>query len=253
MLNPLAFSPKSIQQKGAFPPLQLDPFYLAIASTFIATLCLMNVLNITRILQVDWSLGSYMLTMTIPIGILPYPLTFLCTDIVSECYGRKAANQLVTAGFIANLWMLLILWISGLVQPHTLEQAGVFSDIRLLGITTILSSMLAYLVAQYLDVYLFHFFMRLTNRKHLWLRNNVSTIISQWVDTCIVLGCTLLSLHYFSPEIAIPQGKGLGRMILSSYAYKFCAALIDTLPCYFLVWWIRRSISQTTVSSKPSL
>lgn len=220
--------------------------FLMIAGIFIGTLCTINFMNITRLLSVDIQLLSHSITLAIPIGILPYPLTFLCTDIVSECYGKTAANQLVTAGLIANLTTLVVMWLCGLPVPLIPLDAlsgyeSHFYLARYLVIVSIVSSMIAYLTAQYLDVFLFHTIKRLTKDKHLWLRNNVSTLISQWVDTCMVLTGTYLLTQFIpedNPELKMQQ-HSLLAVIISCYGYKFIAALLDTIPCYFFVWLIK--------------
>lgn len=225
--------------------------YLIITAIFIGSLCIINVINVTRFLEFDLNLGFLKASIILPISILPYPLTFLCTDIVSECYGRKAANQLVTTGLIANLTVLIVLWLSGLPEPLVPDEKILISQsmeshfflLRYLTISSIISSMIAYLVSQYLDVMLFHYFKRITNDKYLWFRNNASTIISQWVDTCLVFGCVYLLTKKFawaneeSPAHLYP----LMTVILCGYGYKFLAALVDTFPCYFFVWLIKRN------------
>lgn len=222
--------------------------YLAISAIFISTLCLINVMNISRFVTIDFSFWQYNLFVTLPIGVLPYPLTFLCTDIISECYGKQAANRLVTAGLIANLAMLVLFWLCGLPAPF-IPDASIatqtnpeshFYYIRFLTMTAIISSMLAYLVAQYLDVHIFHFLKDLTKNKHLWLRNNVSTFISQFVDTCLVLTCTYFMTRHLAWGESDTSQFSLVTVILSSYGFKFFAALLDTIPCYFFVWLIKK-------------
>ena len=221
--------------------------FLCISAIYISTLCVMNLLNITRFISFDMNIGSTTLLFSIPIGMLPYPLTFLCTDIVAECYGKKAANKLVTTGLIANLWMLLLLWSLGWLQPPNSDlivpnddSNYAFYFIRLLSMTAIISSMLAYLVAQYLDVFLFHTLKKLTKNKHLWLRNNVSTMVSQLVDTVIVLTCTYFMTKHMVWDQPNSPAVSIYMVILTSYLFKCAIAILDTLPCYFFVWLIKR-------------
>lgn len=222
--------------------------YLAISGIFISTLCLINVMNISRFVTIDFSFWQHDLFITLPIGVLPYPLTFLCTDIISECYGRQAANRLVTVGLIANLTILILFWLCGLPAPvipdislaTQTDPESHFYYIRFLTMTAITSSMLAYLVAQYLDVHIFHFLKNLTQNKHLWLRNNVSTFISQFVDTCLVLTCTYFMTKHLAWRESDASQPSLITVILSSYGFKFFAALLDTIPCYFFVWLIKK-------------
>lgn len=220
---------------------------LVITAVYIATLCVMNLLNITRFISFDMSIGNLNLPFSLPIGMLPYPLTFLCTDVVAECYGKKAANRLVTAGLIANIWMLGLLWALGWIQapnPDLIVSKDdpnyAFYFLRLLSMTAIISSMLAYLIAQYLDVFLFHALKKLTQDKHLWLRNNVSTMVSQLVDTIIVLTCTYFMTKHVVWDQPNSPAASIQIIILTSYLFKCVMALLDTLPCYFFVWLIKR-------------
>ena len=96
--------------------------------------------------------------------------------------------------------------------------------------------MLAYVAAQYCDVQLFHFWKKLTKGKHLWLRNNFSTLISQGVDSLMVIsvtfGAAFLAGDFTARQILVLMG--------SNYLFKMCAALVDTIPFYILVAWLKR-------------
>ena len=96
--------------------------------------------------------------------------------------------------------------------------------------------MLAYVAAQYCDVHLYHFWRNLTKGRHLWLRNNFSTMISQGVDSFMVISVTF-------GAVFLAGGLSLEQMLLlmgSNYLFKFCAALIDTIPLYIAVHYLRR-------------
>ena len=168
---------------------------------------MLNILGVSRFIKLaQWPPeGDDAWVFAVAVGVLPYPVTFLCTDFISELYGRKRANRVVWVGLLLNLWVMFILWLGGVlpgfeaVDPVTGEMmpdaAGnlpAFFQIRSLAFGAVTASMLAYMAAQFCDVYLFHFWKRLTNGKHLWLRNNGSTLISQWVDTVAVIYITYL-------------------------------------------------------------
>ena len=80
--------------------------FLVLAGIFLCAMTLLNVIGITRFVQ----LGP----MALAVGVLPYPLTFLCTDFISELYGRQRANQIVWAGLLVNVWLVFIVWVGGL-------------------------------------------------------------------------------------------------------------------------------------------
>ncbi len=113
----------------------------------------------------------------ISVGVLPYPLTFLITDLISEIYGRRMANRIVTAGIFASFFSMGIILISDLAPaiPDSPVDDELFSKVFALSPIAVLASMLAYLCAQYVDIAIYHFWKRLTNGKYLWLRNNFST------------------------------------------------------------------------------
>lgn len=238
--------------------------YFIITGIFIGTLCLINVINISRFVSFECTLFSHVYSFIIPVGIIPYPITFLCTDIVSECYGQKAANRLVTTGLIANITLFILIWLCGL--PGTFLPSYIpmeaqtplgnhFFITRYLTMTAILSSMLAYLVAQYLDVYLFHLLKTMTKDKHLWLRNNVSTCISQFIDTCLVLGSTYFMTRHLAWGNDLTTGTtySLATIIVSSYGFKLIATLLDTFPCYFFVNLIKKIEAKPKTKTRPRI
>jgi len=170
----------------------------------------------------------------ISVGIIPYPVTFLITDIVSEIYGRRRSDLIVLVGLIASAFVLLIVWISGMVpatdfSPVTDDQ---FHHVFGSTIYSVGASMAAYLTAQFVDIRLFHFWKVKTNGKHLWLRNNFSTIPSQFLDTLVVL----LVLCYFE---AIPWTL-FGPLLINGFLFKVILALFDTPFFYFFAWYFRK-------------
>lgn len=213
---------------------------------------LLNVVGITRFIQ----LGP----MQLAIGVLPYPLTFLCTDLICELYGRARANFVVSVGLALNFFILAFMWlgsqipsVSGTAVPpwqviqlaeavslpsgRTVE--GHIELFQLLYECTagaVFASMMAYIAAQYADVRLFHFWKTLTKGKHLWLRNNFSTLISQGVDSIMVISITF-GAAYFAGDIAF---KTMLVLVGSNYLFKMSVALMDTVPFYLLVFKLKR-------------
>ena len=128
------------------------------------------------------------------VGILPYPITFLITDLISEIYGQKKANQVVTAGIFASVFSMGIIFVANYVPAIESSPVNDAIFIEVFGLSPlgVLASMLAYLAAQYIDISIYHFWKRLTNGRYLWLRNNFSTFTSQFVDTFTVVGLLCL-------------------------------------------------------------
>ncbi|MFQ5429756.1 MAG: queuosine precursor transporter [Phycisphaerae bacterium] len=226
--------------------------FLVFAGLFLGTLAMLNLLGITRFLTFfTLRIGDVELPFRVAIGVLPYPITFLCTDFISELYGRRRANFVVWAGLGLNLWVILILWLGSVlppglpVDPQTGEPlrdaAGrlpVFFEIKRLAFGAVGASMIAYLAAQFCDVYVFHFWKRLTHGRHLWLRNNGSTLVSQLVDTTAVI----LITHFYAGALPIDGDRPLGPQLLlyiaSGYLFKIAVALLDTIPFYLGVKYL---------------
>jgi uncharacterized integral membrane protein (TIGR00697 family) len=222
--------------------------FLILAGLFLGTLGMLNILGISRFVKIFTWHGF---AVTVAVGALPYPLTFLCTDLISELYGRKRASQVVWVGLLLNLWVVFIVWLGGIlpgyeaIDPATgafvKDAAGrlpVFFEIRNLTFGTVTASMLAYLTAQFVDVQLFHFWKELTKGKYLWLRNNGSTLLSQLVDTTAVV----LITHFLARALPIDPTQALWSQLLLfigyGYAFKLVAALLDTGPFYVCVYWL---------------
>ncbi len=233
--------------------MHLDPLqarrervFLILASLFIGSMTMLNILGVTRFLDFSFEIFGWKIPLPLAVGVLPYPLTFLCTDFISELYGRKRANQLVWAGLAVNVWLVFIVWIGGLApgfdQP-VLDAGGrlpLFFELRRLTLGAVVASMIAYMAAQFCDVWLFHFWKRLTRGRHLWLRNNGSTLISQMVDTFAVITITHFYAHALPVTPNEPIWPQLWSFIAVGYLFKMVIALLDTLPFYVGVAQLRR-------------
>lgn len=226
--------------------------FLVLAGIFLGTLSLLNILGISRFIDLSFEVFGLNVPMVVAVGVLPYPVTFICTDLISELYGRKRATEVVWVGLLLNVWVVFLLWIGGAlpgfeaIDPETggllADDAGrlpVFFEIRTLAFGAVTASMIAYLVAQWCDVQLFHFWKWLTKGRHLWLRNNGSTLISQLVDTVSVI----LITHFYARALPIDENAALGAQLVtfiaSGYAFKLTVALVDTGPIYGLVAVLR--------------
>ena len=204
--------------------------YLILAALFIASLVTSN-LTFQKFFY--WEpFGLY--RFEISVGILPYPITFLITDILSEIYGKKKANQVVIAGIFASFFSMLIILVSDVAPAIDSSPINnqVFTKVFGLSPLAVLASMLAYLAAQFIDIRIFHFWKKKTNGKHLWLRNNFSTFSSQFIDTFTVL-FLLCSFEVLPWEI-------FGGLLASGFLFKVIIAALDTPILYLLVYGFRK-------------
>lgn len=201
--------------------------FLILAAIFIASLVACNLIFQKFFF---WNpLGLYAFELSV--GILPYPITFLVTDIISEIYGSKRANQVVTAGLIASVFVLGVVSISMNVPATAWSPVDNATFHKVFGLTgvSVAASMLAYLLAQYIDIRIFHFWKNLTKGKHLWLRNNGSTIVSQFVDTAAVL-------ILLCATGAIEWSK-FWSLLQNGFLFKVIIALCDT-PFFYLATYL---------------
>ena len=240
-------------------PVQLterrERVFLVLAGVFLSAMTLLNVIGITKFVQ----LGP----LAVAVGVLPYPITFLCTDLISELYGKSRANFLVTVGLFINGFILLVMtvgqyatsvdpanmppWqILQLAQPLPLPSGDslegnveLFTVMYAMTSGAVTASMAAYITAQYCDVQLFHFWKRVTKGKHLWLRNNFSTLLSQLVDSVMVVTVTFGAV-FLRGEMAF---QTLLVLVASNYGFKAAVALLDTIPLYILVARLRRYLA----------
>ena len=218
-----------------------EAVFILLSGIFLGTLAMLNVLGIARFVDLSFTLPGtgLRIPMVIAVGALPYPVTFLCTDFISELYGRRRANLVVATGLLLNLWVMAVIWVAGAL-PGAGGDDQAFFAIRRLAFSAVSASMMAYLAAQFIDVQLFHMWKRLTAGRHLWLRNNGSTMVSQLVDT--VAG--IMVTHYWAGGLPVDSDSALlpqlGVLVASGYAFKVIVAAADTLPFYLGVAWLNR-------------
>ena len=212
--------------------------YLILAGLFITSLVASNLI-FTKIFYwypFDINLMGVKL-FELSVGILPYPLTFLITDLISEIYGQKKANQVVITGIFASIFSIGLIFISSQVpaiEGSPIDDAT-FNSVFLNAPLAVLASMLTYLFAQFIDIRIYHYWKKLTKGKHLWLRNNFSTFTSQFVDTFTIVSLLIL----FG---ILPQDKFL-VLIMSGFIFKVIVAILDTPLLYLFVWMFRRKFN----------
>lgn len=223
-----------------------DALFLSLAGIFLTSLVLGNVIGTTKFVTLftldlpGWMQAitpalvrdNSLYTMSVPVGVIAYPFTFLATDLISELFGRKKAQLVVWVGFFMNVFMLFLMSVNHWL-PNSAGVSGglnLFEGVYEFMVGNTIASMIAYLTAQTVDVRLFHFWKTFTEGKHLWLRNNASTMVSQLVDsTCI------LSILYIAGNLGedINTIGALIILIINSYLFKFFFALFDT-PLFYL-------------------
>lgn len=210
-----------------------------LAGIFLGTLAMLNLIGITRFVDLSFAIPGTdrQVPMVVAIGVLPYPITFLCTDFICELYGSRRANFIVWLGLALNMWVVAIVWLGGVLPGFP---SPVFDGLRTATFAAVTASMVAYCVAQFVDVRAFHFWKSVTKGRHLWLRNNGSTLVSQLVDTTAVI----LITHFYAHALTIDDNESLSSQLFTyvaaGYGFKMFVALLDTLPFYMGTRWLSR-------------
>ena len=168
---------------------------------------------------------------TVPAGVIAFSMTFLMTDILSEKWGKQYARKAVWAGFYVNLVFVVSLYIAIAWEaaPYAADAAGMFADVLRLSPRIFLGGLVAYLISQHHDIWAFHFWKKKTKDKHLWLRNNASTIVSQLLDSVIFIVIAFYGVFPILP------------LILGQWVVKIIIALLDTPFMYGIVWLMDRT------------
>ena len=205
-------------------------FYHLLSAIFIASLVTCNLIA-NKFVTVDLGFKVFIVSA----GILPYPITFLVTDLISELYGQQKANRVVASGFIASFFVLIFLWLGGLFSaiPDSVVNDQTYNAVFRNAWRIIAASMIAYLIAQFIDVRIFHFWKKLTNGKHLWLRNNGSTMASQLIDTTLVISILFIGVWDLNQ---------IFNGIIDGWLFKMLMALIDTPIIYGVIYLLKDKI-----------
>jgi uncharacterized integral membrane protein (TIGR00697 family) len=163
--------------------------FLALAAVFVTSLVVGDIIG-GKLFQL--TVGSQVFVITV--GMIPFPITFVLTDILNEFYGKRAARLVTLVGFFMAVFTFVVIWAAVQVPwaPFTRVSdwkgmtAAAFDNVFAGSRRILVASMVAYLVAQLLDIGTFHVLKRLSQNRFLWLRATGSTVVSQLVDTVVI-------------------------------------------------------------------
>ena len=206
---------------------EVDRKYVFLLTVFIAVMAVLNIISAKLAVVPIWF-------APVSAGIICYWLTFPITDVVGEVYGKANAMFLVWMGFLANILVLaLTTWAIALepseFYPNQAAFATVLGSVPLL----VVASLTAYLSAQLHDVWAYHFWKKIMKGKHMWLRNNLSTITSQLIDSLIFNSIAF----YLFGDLGWTFTNFMGTT-LAYWALKLCIAVVDTPMVYALHYWL---------------
>ena len=235
---PSTFATRNLDRLRSADPTRAERAFVVLAAIFIGALVITNAIA-----------GKFFVLFgqELSCGIIAYPVTFLATDLISEIYGRRRANTVVGAGFVVSVFIPLVVWIANYAPTYAESPVDAESFNVVFGLLpgVVFGSMVAYLVAQFVDVQIFEFWRRLTDGKYMWLRNNGSTFFSQGVDTVLVVTIALV----IWPEVdGNPATTPLGYetwqgIVVGQYLFKLGIAALDTplfyVATHYLTNWIQ--------------
>lgn len=222
-----------------------DILYLVITVLFCVNLVVTNIVSV-KLFYIPIFSG-----MALPIGEITYPITFLITDIVSEVWGKARAQLIVLLGLVMNIFMFLMVMIAVYLPPHeswTVPGAmygftnadmyqNAYESVFCVSGVLVFASMVTYLISQMIDIGLFHRLKVLTKGRHLWLRNNGSTMTAQLVDTLV------FNIIFLWWGLGLDAASCL-EIIFLSYCFRFFLALGDTPFFYLGVHFIKKLIKR---------
>ena len=213
-----------------------ERFYMILTAIFIASLVTCNLIFQKFFTWPSLGIPNFALS----VGIIAYPVTFIVTDLISELYGKRRANQVVLAGFFASVFTVVLVYVAIAVPTADISPLDNDTFEKVFGLSgpAFFGSMLAYLTAQFIDIRIFHFWKRLTEGKYLWLRNNASTMCSQLVDTSVIL--VILC------SAGVLPWESFYSLLWMGWMFKVFVALIDTPIIYFCLWLLKDKIQPTS-------
>ncbi|NCB02028.1 MAG: VUT family protein [Spirochaetia bacterium] len=202
-------------------------------------------LYITSMVLVN-TLGSKITTLgsvRASVGVFFVPILFLVTDIIGEVYGRKTSALVVNISTGMLVFMFLMMGLCIVLPPNAtwgLQESyvAIFSS----SMRMTVASLISFYIAQHIDVFTFSFIKKITNNKYLWIRNNVSTMVSQLFDTTIFM---FIAFYHITPKYT---PSFIFSLILPYWAFKVLFAFLDTPLCYLGVYWLKKDASKKEVT-----
>ena len=185
-------------------------------------------------------------TIHVSVGILTVPLMFLITDVVEEVWGREHTKDFVRVGVFAMFIMIALTLISVNLPPaeRFAEMDSAYRSIFSTSARMAIASIMAFYFAQMHDIWAFSFWKKKTKGRFLWLRNNLSTVVSQLLDSTIFMFVAFYHPETFPAQLVV-------KLIIPYYLFKVLFALIDTPFAYVGVWWARREKGKLKSVARP--
>jgi len=174
--------------------------------------------------------------ISVSVGIFMMPITFLITDIVSEVYGKKVVKQFIIHGLIVLAMIFVFTAIFVVLEPNArfADNNDAYKTVFGGSLRMVIASMVAFVLAQTHDMWAFEKIKNKTNGKMLWLRNNLSTMGSQLIDSIVFI---FIAFYAVTPMFTVPF---IISLIIPFYIVKVAFAILDTPFVYLGVKWLRK-------------
>ena len=194
-------------------------------------------LYITSMVLVN-TIGSKIITLLgvrVSVGIFFMPVLFLVTDIVGEVKGEKDATLFVRMSIFMLVLLFVMTGISVKFPPHpTWDLQSQYQQVFGMSMRMSLASLISFSISQNVDIKIFMLFKKINKGKNLWIRNNISTMTSQFVDTVIFM---FIAFYQSTPKFTVSY---VFSLIIPYWIFKVVFALLDTPLCYLGVKWLSK-------------
>jgi len=198
----------------------------------------------------NWNLFGHQSSLMLSAGVLLWPVVFISTDIINEYYGKRAVKLLsyLTAGLISYAFLMVIssiylvpadFWVTDYMDRGVPDMQAAFTQIFGQGAWIIVASLLAFLVGQLIDAYIFERLRKWSGDKKIWLRATGSTLVSQFFDSFIVL---YVAFVLGPPQWEVSLFLAVGVV---NYSYKFIVAILLTPVIYLARYLIEKYLGKT--------
>jgi uncharacterized integral membrane protein (TIGR00697 family) len=197
---------------------------------------------------VNWSIFGEQLSLNLTAGVLLWPVVFVLSDLINEYYGPKGVRFLTNGAIVLIIYAFLMIyaaisltpadwWVGSNVNKGVPDMQLAYKTVFGQGLWIIIGSLVAFLVGQILDVYIFHYIKKKTGEKYLWLRTTGSTLVSQLIDSFVVLYIAFGIGADWSTSLILSVG-------ILNYIYKFSVAILLTPVLYWIHYGIDRYLGK---------
>tara|TARA_B110000263_G_scaffold107483_1_gene93913 strand:+ start:1193 stop:1948 length:756 start_codon:yes stop_codon:yes gene_type:complete len=216
--------------------------FFILSGIFITNAIIAEILG-TKIFEFD-----FILNFNMSVGVIIWPVVFITTDIINEYFGKKGIKKISYFTILLIIYVFIIIYMSTKLTPNnywlninSVDNHGnpfnidyAYNIIFLQSTGIIIGSIIAFLIAQILDVMVFHKLKRMTKGKFIWLRATGSTLISQFIDSFVVL---FIAFYLLAPNDKVWSLSQVFSVGFDNYTFKFIIAILIT-PLIYLVHYL---------------